>query len=156
MKIAKMKFVKPSKIPRDETGTSDSKKQSVPDSNASFQHKIKVERVAPPDPAPLMPEPVGPVDTDALLAPLEFPSRERLGGVGESTGMQDKVERPVHTEIQPQPQPQPQVQLFTSVTTNRGNSDGKALSECSSLSWHCRLRLMVSVFVFRLQTEAVT
>ena len=128
LKIAKMKFIKPNKIQRDENETNENIKQTVTDTNASFQHKIRVERVAPPDPAPLVPPPVVPLDPGVLPPPLEFPTRERLVEIGESIVNQEQVEMPVHLDIPPPPQP-PQVQLFTSVTTNRGSSDGKSLSE---------------------------
>ena len=134
MKIAKMKFVKPSKTHRDENGSNETKKQTMSDTSASFQHKIKVERVPPPDPAPLVLQPVVPVETG-----VQLPSMERLAQLGESLVKQNKsvqLDIQPQTQTQTQTQPQtPQVQLFTSVTTNRSSSDGKALSEfCYSVS----------------------
>eukprot|EP00800_Vazella_pourtalesii_P010969 TRINITY_DN2659_c0_g2_i1.p1 TRINITY_DN2659_c0_g2~~TRINITY_DN2659_c0_g2_i1.p1 ORF type:complete len:356 (+),score=101.28 TRINITY_DN2659_c0_g2_i1:1037-2104(+) len=130
MKVAKMKFVK-SKPQKEENGTeenkSKSKTSSVVDSDASFQHKIKVERVAPVEPSPVAPAPVTPVEKPVQLPPIELPVAERSADLVETLSKQERTDKPVHTEVPPATQP-PQVQLFTSGSSNRSTSDGKALS----------------------------
>ena len=128
MKVAKMKFVK-SKPQKDENGTEEIKKKrtSVIDSDASFQHKIKVERVAPVDPSPVVPAPVTPVEKPVQLPSIELPVGDRSADLTETLSKQERIDKPVHTEVTPVIQP-PQVQLFTSGSSNRSTSDGKALS----------------------------
>ena len=127
MKVAKMKFVK-SKPQKEENGTQEKKRTHAVDRDASFQHKIKVERVAPVDPSPVAPAPVTPVEKPVQLPLLELSVGDRSADLMETLSKQERIDKPVHTVGTPAIQP-PQVQLFTSGSSNRSTSDGKALSQ---------------------------
>ena len=62
------------------------------------------------------------------LPPIELPVAERSADLVETLSKQERTDKPVHTEVPPATQP-PQVQLFTSGSSNRSTSDGKALSQ---------------------------
>ena len=133
MKIAKMKFVKP-KVSQDNGANSTNPTPAPAPSDASFQHKIKVERVAPPEskPAPLL---TPPSDTPAMMLPSELSLAKEISfekGLPnlkpEKSAESDKV-TPTLTQALPPP---PQVQMFTT-GSNRSTSDGRALSKCQGL-----------------------
>ncbi|KAI6646722.1 hypothetical protein LOD99_12843 [Oopsacas minuta] len=124
LKVAKMKFVKPKPL-REDNGTEE--KTKTVENDASFQHKIKVERVVPVEPTPVIPSPVTPIEQPLQLSNIDPPVVDGVPDITDGIAKQESSQRPAHIETQPQIQP-PQVQLFTSGSSNRSTSDGKALS----------------------------